>query len=212
MADDTNAIDANAIDANAMDEILDTNWLEDFKQNENKYNMFYKEPVIAINIFSIYVSRENEITHIHKDKCALAEKGILNRDIIIALIKQHQKLAETKYKIISLLKYNIDINPTDINDNIDDNIDDNRFITSEKYLNDIHYKETISMFKDLNALYLIFYEEKKTLNQNCTKRVNLSSVNLSSVNLSSVNLSSIDKKKTRRNKIKKNLKIIKQIS
>ena len=31
-----------ADDTNAMDEILDTNWLEDFKQTENKYNMFYK--------------------------------------------------------------------------------------------------------------------------------------------------------------------------
>ena len=47
-----------------------------------------------------------------------------------------------------------------------------QFITSEKYLNDIKYSDTIHIFQDLNCLYFIFYEEKSKI----TKITNITNI------------------------------------
>ena len=183
--------------------LLDTAWLEEFKEAESLYNNFYKEPVNSISVFLLYVNKENEIDYFHTDKCLLSEDGLIKRDVIISLIKRHQTFFSVHYKLLSLLKYNINLEPNDIHDFINEDCmtSDKRFITSEKYLSDIHYDASIHMFQDLNALFFIFYEEnQKTKNDNAlTKRVKLSS-------------SHSKTKRNNKDMIKKNLKITKQIS
>jgi len=189
------ALAQNEIDP---DEILDTSWIDDFKKTENNYNEFYKEPVTSINIFLLYVNKDNELEHIHSDKCLLNENGLFKREIIISFIKRYQLLFSINYKLLSLLKYNIDLDPLEINDfiNEDAQVSNQRFLHSEKYLEDIHFKESIHMFQDLNALFFLFYEDKPKFNN--TKRVKLSTAH--------------DKRKTKRNNHNiKNLKINKQL-
>ena len=168
---DANAVDANAVDTDSDDEILDTTWIEEFKQTESLYNEFYKEPVKAINIFLLYVNKDKELEYIHSDKCVLNENGLLKREIILSFIKRYQMLYTIQYKLLSLLKYNIDLEPTDIEEFAQ--AENNRqFMTSEKYLEDIHFKDSIHMFQDLNALFFLFYEEK-TASLQTTRKVKL---------------------------------------
>ena len=206
---DTNTlIDTNTLDTNTLDTIeeeeLDTGWIDDFKKAETIYNDFYKEPINSITIFLFYVNKDNELEHINTDKCLLLENGVIKRDVIISFIKRHQHRFSVNYKLLSLLKYNIDLEPVDIHTfiNEDITISDKRFMKSEKYLNDIYYDESIHMFQDLNALFFIFYEEKpsyvKSSDATMTKRVKL--------------LSHHHKTKRNNDKIKKNLKIYKQLS
>jgi hypothetical protein len=151
------------------------------------------------------VNKENELEHIHTDKCLLSEDSLIKRDIILSFIKQYQLLFTVHYKLLSLLKYNINLEPIDIDEFIEEDAltSEKRFLTSEKYLNDIHFEESIQMFQDMNALFFIFYEEKdkdKTTHS-LTKRVKFSDHS--------------SKSKTKRinnHNIKKNLKIKKQIS
>ena len=131
----------------------------------------------------------------------LAENGWLKRDRIIALIKQYQMRESVKYKLNSILRYNIDLNPDEITAYADAGTgtgadDTNRFLTAEKYLDDIHFNDSITMFHDLNALYFLFSEEKvQPASVNQTKRITLA----------------MKKHKTMRNKYKKNLKIKKEV-
>ena len=172
--------------------------IDKIKKAEQVYNDFYKEPVSSIAIYLLYVSKANELQHVQTSRCLLAENGLLKREIIISFIKRYQHKCAIKYKLLSLLRYNIDLEPTEINDFLEEDIvfNDNRFITSEKYLNDVIYKETINMFQDLNALYFIFYEEPQNSAHQLTRRVILTAAT----------------HKTRRNmcKDKKNLKIRKE--
>lgn len=156
------------------DEMLDTSWIEEFKKAESVYNEFYKEPVTSINVYLMYVNKELELEHIHRDKCFLNENGLLKREIIMSFIKRYQVLFSINYKLLSLLKYNINLEPNDIKDFTAEelNLSNKRFIHSEKYLEDIHFEESIHMFQDLNALFFIFYEETPKLHN--TKRVKLS--------------------------------------
>ena len=196
----------DSIDKIDPDEILDTSWIDDFKKTERIYNEFYKEPVKSINIYLMYVNKENELEHIHSDKCLLNENGLLKREIIISFIKRYQLLFSIHYKLLSLLKYNIDLEPTDIKDfTLEDvTLSNKRFIHSERYLEDIHYNDSIHMFQDLNALFFLFYEEKPAAMNN-TKRVKITS--------SEHNNDKRNQHKTKRNNQNiKNLKINKQLA
>jgi len=144
------------------DEKLDTCWINEFKSNEDKYNDFYKEPVNSVIVYLLYVNKENEVQHIHKDRCLIDNNnGMLKREIIISFIKRYHRLFSVNYKLFSILKYNIDLEPSEVQDfSIKENANkyEKRFIKSEKYFNDIYFKETIHMFQDLNALFFIFVE------------------------------------------------------
>ena len=50
------------------EEELNTTWLETFKEAENIYVDFYKEPVVTVKLFYIYVNREKTIETKKKEK------------------------------------------------------------------------------------------------------------------------------------------------
>jgi hypothetical protein len=108
------------------------------------------------------------LTFIKKEFILLDEGGILKRDNLIALIKKNQKYNNIKYKLLSILRFNINLEPEEVNKFISTSYNSTekcRFLSSEKYLNDIKYSSTINIFQDLNSLYFIFYEEKEKQHQ-----------------------------------------------
>ena len=157
------------------DEELDLSWVEQHKNEEMLYKDFYKEKVSSIKLTFIHIDLENTITHIGNDIFFLETPGIINKDYLISLIKTHQTYKNTNYKIKSLYKFNIDINAEEINDYILDHGDYSpRFFTQEKYLNNIHFKDTINIFQDLNTLFFVFHEHKnkpKNKTKNKTKKI-----------------------------------------
>jgi hypothetical protein len=159
----------------ADDEILDTEWIDNFKENEYAYNKFYKEPNTAIMLYFLYVNKSKELIYTDTNRCLLDDMGVLNKDRIIALIKHYQMREQVKYKLNSLLRYNIDLNPDEITDFVNTTTP-SQFLTPEKYLDDIHYKDSIYMFQNLNALYFIYTEELTQLSSTMshTKRISLS--------------------------------------
>ena len=149
---------------------IDETWINEFKKNEEVYNDFYKDKVEQIKLFYLYVSSSNIVEFIKKDSILLDADSILKKNKIITLILQNKFYNNIKYKLLSLIRFNINIEPEEINDFIYKENTQHylKFITSEKYLNDIKYSDTIHIFQDLNCLYFIFYEEKQTKLKNDT--------------------------------------------
>jgi len=147
------------------DSDIDEEWINEFNNNEKAYCDFYKEKVEHIKIFYLYVNSSNILESIKREGIELDCNGILKKDKIITLINKNKIYNNTHYKLLSLLRFNMDINPEEINDfvyreneNENENELSSSFITSEKYLNDIKYSDTITIFQDLSSLYFIFYE------------------------------------------------------
>ncbi len=151
------------------DEMLDTQWLTSFKQAEAKYSHFYKEPITSIRLYVLYI-KDKEIVHREIDRCSLDTQHSLKRERIMTLIKQYQAHESINYKLKSLFRYNIDLNPEEVDDFVNGAAVNDRFLTSEKYLADIHFKDSIRMFHRLNALYFIFFAEP-TQAGNHTRRI-----------------------------------------
>jgi len=187
---------ANA-DTDTDSEDLDTEWLDQYKAEESNYSNFYKEPTTSIKLYLLY-NKEQEIVHVEKSQCLL-ENGKLSRERLIALIKHYETREFIKYKLTTLIRYNIDLNPVDVEDYVNDNTpNDDRFLSAEKYLNDICYEDSIHMLQDLNALFFIYSANHRpvaALNQ--TKKITWKLQ---------------QKNKTLRNKDKKNLKVRKEIA
>jgi hypothetical protein len=149
----------------------------------------------------------------------LNNPSILSNTELISLIKHYEEdkkrandetpktLEKPKiYKLNAILRYNIDLNPEEVENYVNYNSTDNQFLSSEKYFNDIQFHDSIRLFHDLNSLYFIYIEEEdknNTINSkgpvekphNHTKRIIITTKN----------------NKTMRNKNKKNLKIRKEI-
>ena len=148
---------------------IDNNWVDAYKKAEDNYNEFYNEKVHTVKVFFMYINNEKTVVNMRQEMLTLTTESILKREQLIALIKEKQILNNVKYKLFSLVKYNIDLQPDEINDftSISDShtISDSpteyetRFLMPEKYINDIYFTDTISIFQDLNALYIIFKEK-----------------------------------------------------
>ena len=50
----------------------------------------------------------------------------------------------------------------------------NKYLTIVPEISDIYFKDTISFFKNLNSIFIIFFENEKKPNHNMTKKIYLS--------------------------------------
>jgi len=183
------------------DSDIDETWINEFKKNEEVYDDFYKDKVEQIKLFYLYVSSTNNVESIKKDSIQLDTDGILKKNKIIELILQHQNYNSIKYKLLSLIRFNMDIEPEQIKEFVYTTNKDkpSQFITSEKYLNDIKYSDTIHIFQDLNCLYFIFYEEKsKITNTKTITKTNTKTNNPTTQTKKIVSMTTNKYKKTRR--------------
>lgn len=152
-----------------MDEELDNSWITEYKDAEKDYNDFYKEQPSSIKLFFIYVDKSNNISFIRKENYIL-NNGYISRENLIILIRDNQMLGDSKYKLISLLKYNVTIAPEDIHDLNDmEPTFGNQFLNIETNLDTIKFEDTICILQDLNSLYFIYYPDIKPKKD--TKRV-----------------------------------------
>jgi hypothetical protein len=166
-----------------MDIELDTNWIDEFEALDEDYKAFYTEDITHIKFNYIYVNKESEIEKIKEETILLKEPNYISREEIIGILKKHCKLATKIYTILSLLRYNIDVEPTDIRHFLKTEQDDGLFLKSIKNIDAITLDKSISMFQDLNEIVIIFYEkthscDKLTTNKvmNQTKRIFFNSI------------------------------------
>ena len=147
---------------------IDNEWVESYKKQEEKYNDYYNEKVTSVKLCFLYINKDKEIVKKSNDKLILPFKSVLDRDQLIQIIKDKKLDNGKKYKLFSLLKYNIDLLPEEIDDFIHEQENNNyssRFLIQEQHINDIYFTATISVFHSINTLYFLFKEENIERNQ-----------------------------------------------
>ena len=172
---------------------LDTTWIQEFENFDKEYKNYYTEEVSFIRIHSVYVNKYNDIEKIKEEKIILKEIGNLQKDELFTIIKHNSFFNNNKYSLLSILRFNINIEPihlTNFLKNKDKNIG-KTFLQSLKNIDTIKIDKTISMFQDINDIFIIFhqkiYNPLKTYNR--TKKIFINSNT---------------KKKTRRKELKEN--------
>ena len=160
---------------------LDTSWLTEFENNDNDYHHYYSEDVSYINLNCVYINTNNEIEKVKTEIVIFKTPGILSRDEVLSIIKSNTYSNKDKYSLLSILKFNIDVEPNNINSflkNNDKNIGDH-FLHTIKHIDSIQFNKTISMFQDMNTLTIIFY--KKNSNTNINTNINTKKIFIRSI-------------------------------
>lgn len=139
-------------------EDLDYSWISDFKTAEQIYDHFYKKPVETIDVICLYVNSNGEIiSHVKEKSFMLDREGILTKDTIFKLIQKFEHHNGNNYRAEGLAKYNFTFEPAD--DISMDNIDASTYFRSQKLYGNVVFEDTISLFHDVNALFIIFNEK-----------------------------------------------------
>ena len=156
------------------DDELDDSWIKAIEKEEKLYNSFYKEENDTVEIVYIYINIQNKIYYVKKEYILLDNK-VLDKTKLIFLLKKHKQYNKKNHKLISILQYNIDLSPEELGLYLK-NDDNFNFLTIKSKLSHLKWDDTINLFKDLNSLHIIFYEDvkKKTVN---TKKVYIRKLN-----------------------------------
>ena len=156
------------IDVYSDEELEDTSWMDILEKQEEDYKSFYKENVDIVKIFYTYVDCDNKIYYVKKDNL-LIENNKINRNELIYILKKNKQNNKKNHKLISVLQYNIDLEPEEVLNYLKYKENYN-FLTIVSKVNDILWNDTISIFKNLNSLHVVYYEEPAKKSRN-TKKV-----------------------------------------
>lgn len=157
---------------------LDDEWINEFNKTDKLYEDFYKDDLYYINLRVIYVNRENEIDKITHESYLMKNPNKILNEEILEILKKNSIDNDRRYTLLSILRYNINLEPDDIKNYLKDG-ENKDYLSVIKNIDTITFERTINMFHDLNDLILIFYEKSKELKKhvnNLTKKIYLRSL------------------------------------
>ena len=145
-------------------EEIDFSWLNEFEDIELKYQHYYLEDIHSIRINFVYLNSLCEIVQMKQENHILQSLNLLSKEELIGLINNHSFLNDKKYKVFSILKFNLDLEPKHLNNFLKKTKKDNIGIGTQylhviKKIGAIPFNKTIGMFQDLNEIVLFFEED-----------------------------------------------------
>ena len=209
---DNNKIISSDVDLDYTFEELDTSWLHEFEKIDKEYNTYYTEDLLFVRVNYVYVNTSQEITNLGEDKYIFKTPNILTKEDLIGLIKRNNIVNNKKYSLLSILKYNINIEPHNLKTffRSKNKYIGQTYLQSVKHIDNIVFDKTISMFQDLNNIMIIFIEKDTSTDRNksnnlynVTKRIYINGFKTGLVTDSGTGIQT-KYKKTRRNLFKDN--------
>ena len=88
---------------------FDYNWINKYEEEEENYKMFYTEDIKYLKVNCLYVNKENELEKVTEKEIKLKNKNMIKKEELIKIISDSNKLDKIKYKLISILIYNFNL-------------------------------------------------------------------------------------------------------
>lgn len=141
-------------------EDLDTDWIEEFNKTDEEFKNYYCEELSFIKVHYVYINSSNEINFIKEEKILLKTPSILHKEELLHIIKNNCFMNGQKYSLLGILKYNINIQPSNLKHLLKYTKDPNRnpFLTSVKNIDTIKFEQSITMFHDINEIFILFHQ------------------------------------------------------
>jgi len=133
---------------------------EPIKIPEIDYSKMFKEVTVLNNIktYITYINTDNEIEIINQKKIYLNnDDNIVTRQQLIDVIKNSQKKNKVKYKLISIMVYNIHVTPESLPEYIENPNDFISLYTLNR-IDSFELKPTLRLLKKYNGIYFFFFE------------------------------------------------------
>ena len=136
---------------------IEESWLKNFK---DQYYVKEYEDTVHISIFFIYVNTNNELEFIKQGPTYILQCNNFEKKDLMENIKKNSYINNRKYKLLSILKYNIDVSANNLEDFLNKyNYD--KCIENIKTLDSINFSNSTKLFNDLNSLFIVYHENIK---------------------------------------------------
>ena len=135
-----------------------TDWLNEQRELDADYNEFYPEIPTSIQLYFLYVSKENELEGIGKETHILESYGKVSNESLSSIIEKRKDNSNKIYKVCNILQYNITASPREILEKEDTTDSYNNYFNEVDISNTIRFNETICVLQDLNSLFVILKE------------------------------------------------------
>jgi hypothetical protein len=161
MQDETDTLDSN--------DDLDMSWINEEERIQNMESNYYREPMEIINAYFIYINQNQYIDKILCEKFDLEKTtdgsgSLLSKETLLQIIQTKKiKTLHSKYKLIDILQYHIDLEPEHIqayskNGELDVDTKDSRFFKSVGIFDALVFTPSIFIFHSINGIYFFFQE------------------------------------------------------
>lgn len=149
-------------------EELNTEHLDNYKEREKqliKQANLKKEPITRVNIWNLYINKRHHLEKIKINDLPIT--NIKDKKILSDYIKSKCTDETIKYKLLSVLKYNIELEQHQVQDFMNEEYHPN-YLEVLRSLDTIDFKDGLTIFEDLHTLFILYYEKSSF---NVTKRV-----------------------------------------
>lgn len=143
---------------------LDDDLLVNSFTNELKCKKYSKSDLKHINCFFVYVDQKRSIEAIKKNTVQLSIPNTFLKNELCNLVKNHNKHDNKIYGLTYLLKYNFNIDESDLK-----NMSNFCFLETVDTLSDILFHPSIEVIHDINSLFFVFLEKNSMSNKNTKK-------------------------------------------
>lgn len=145
---------------------IEKSWIKNFKHQDKKL----ESSIFDIKLIFLYINKNKELEYIKEGSSYILQSPFFDKKDIIKNIKENSVIHKKNYKLLSLLKFNIDIDTENLEDFLSEN--HNRdYMSNLTNLDNIEFNKTSKMFNDLNNLFFIFYETPTIRSNNTTKKI-----------------------------------------
>jgi len=159
---------------------LDDEWIHKFDEVDNLYKDFYKEDLYYVTLKIIYINRDNQMEKIKQQSYLMSKPNTILNEEIIEILKNNSIDNNKRYRLLSILKYNITLEPEEVNNYINYPGENDHYLSTIRYIDTITFEKSIHMFHDLNDLIIVFYERSNEIKtqdpHNTTKKIYLNSL------------------------------------
>jgi hypothetical protein len=112
----------------------------------------------SIKTYLTYINTDNEIEIINQKKLKLNNKNnMVMRSQLIDIIKHSQQKHNVKYKLMSVMVYNIHVTPETLPDYIESPEDFISLFTLSR-IDSFELRPTLALLKQYNGIYFFFFE------------------------------------------------------
>lgn len=135
----------------------DFDWIDALENELVENEMFHKTPTDQIKLIQILLDASNKCVSLSHSPLQLDQPNILKESTIGNIIRNQ---GQGQYRPLYLLKYEIPIDPTQIDQLLADEIDTSTFLKETNYTNDIHFNNVITSLQPATSLVVIYKQKK----------------------------------------------------
>jgi|DEB0MinimDraft_10_1074344.scaffolds.fasta_scaffold23454_2 hypothetical protein len=150
-------------------EEFDDDWINKYEDEEEKYKVFYPEEVKYLKVNCLYINKKNELEKITEKEIHLNKGNKIEKEELVKLIRENEKMDKTKYKLISILLYNFNLENNELKNFLRGN-QEFKLLNNLRNIDDYSFEPSLSYFHKINNIFIVFNALEKTNIPN-TKRV-----------------------------------------